>query len=280
MGVYLHLKQGNAVEQRVKRAQRAQPFAERPPEQHAEKNHGGQHSRLPGEQCAERRANAGVHQGERDRALEDSLRTQVFAEDRVAHAELVHQNGRQQHYHHEQHGVLEIPQRLQPFGGQLRGGDMVQQLLKPAERAEKAADEPSEQHAQQDQQAGDVIAEAEAGRADDCLKRADGARARRARAGIAVQSGHTDPLAVALIQSAGKEIRQVDVGEQGGGGLYRAAQADEQGERSFTQCRRTPCTGVSPWITRRRPHHARRRTGPSRRRAAAGGPASLFCCVT
>lgn len=51
---------------------------------------------------------------ERDRALEDSLRTQVFAEDRVAHAELVHQNGRQQHYHHEQHGVLEIPQRLQP----------------------------------------------------------------------------------------------------------------------------------------------------------------------
>lgn len=54
---------------------------------------------------------------------------------------------------------------------------MVQQLLKPAERAEKAADEPSEQYAQQDQQAGDVIAEAEAGRADDCLKRADGARA-------------------------------------------------------------------------------------------------------
>ena len=49
----------------------------------------------------------------------------------------------------------------------------MQQLLKPAERAQKAADKPSEQHAEQDQDTGDVIRKPEFRRADDRLKCAD-----------------------------------------------------------------------------------------------------------
>ena len=75
----------------------------------------------------------------------------------------------------------------------------MQQLLKPAERAQKAADKPSEQHAEQDQDTGDVIRKPELRRADDRLKGADRARARRAGTGIAVQAGHADRLAAALI---------------------------------------------------------------------------------
>ena len=75
----------------------------------------------------------------------------------------------------------------------------MQQLLKPAERTQKTADEPSEQDAEQDQDTGDVIRKPELRRADDCLKGADRARARRAGTGIAVQAGHADRLAAALI---------------------------------------------------------------------------------
>ena len=52
----------------------------------------------------------------------------------------------------------------------------MQQLLKPAERAEEAADEAAQQHAKQDEDAGDVIGKLKFGRADDSLKRAVSSR--------------------------------------------------------------------------------------------------------
>ena len=75
----------------------------------------------------------------------------------------------------------------------------MQQLLKPAERTQKTADEPSEQDAEQDQDTGDVIRKPELRRADDRLKCADRTRTGRAGTGIAVQAGHADRLAAALI---------------------------------------------------------------------------------
>ena len=109
-----------------------------------------QYGGFPCEQRAERGTNTGIDCRQRQRALENPLRTQVFAEERIAHAEFVCDKYGQQHHHDQQHRIFHIAERLQPFGGQLGRGDFVQQLLKPAERAQKAADKPSEQHAEQD----------------------------------------------------------------------------------------------------------------------------------
>ena len=87
----------------------------------------------------------------------------------------------------------------------------MQLLLKPAERTEEAADEASQQDSQQNEKACDIIGEAELGRPHHRLKRPDWTRARRRRAGVAVQPRHTDGFPCALIQSALEEVRQMQV---------------------------------------------------------------------
>ena len=118
----------------------------------------------------------------------------------------------------------------------------MQKFLKPAERAEEAADEAAQQHAKQDEDAGDVIGKAEFGRADDSLKRADGTRARRSRTGVAVQSRHAHGLACAAIERTREEVRQVQIRQQSRAGLDQSAPAGEQkGKRFFLiQCPHTP----------------------------------------
>ncbi len=53
-------------------------------------------------------------------------------------------------------------------------GDFMQQLLKPAEGAQKTADKASQQDSQQNEKACDIIGKAELGRAHHRLKRPDG----------------------------------------------------------------------------------------------------------
>ena len=120
----------------------------------------------------------------------------------------------------------------------------MQQLLKPAERAEEAADEAAQQHAKQDEDAGDVIGKLEFGRADDSLKRADGARARRSRTGVAVQPRHADGLARAAVELAFEKVRQVEIGQKCRTGLHQTASAGEQKGKWFflIQCPHTPDT--------------------------------------
>ena len=76
----------------------------------------------------------------------------------------------------------------------------MQKLLKPAERAQKAADEPSQQHPEEDEDAGDVVGKAELGRAHHRLECSHRTGTGRARAGIAVQPRHADVFSAALIQ--------------------------------------------------------------------------------
>ena len=73
MRIHLHLKQRNAVQQRIKRAERAQPLAERTVKQHAAHDNGQQNGCFPGKQCAERGTDAGVDRRQRQRALERSV---------------------------------------------------------------------------------------------------------------------------------------------------------------------------------------------------------------
>ncbi len=64
MGVYAHLEQRDLVQQRIERAQRAQPLAEGAVEHHAAHDDRQQDAGLPCEQLAQRSADARIGQGE------------------------------------------------------------------------------------------------------------------------------------------------------------------------------------------------------------------------
>ena len=76
----------------------------------------------------------------------------------------------------------------------------MQKFLKPAERAEEAADEPPQQHPEEDENACDVVGKAELGGTHHRLERPHRAGTGSARAGIAVQSRHADVFSASLIQ--------------------------------------------------------------------------------
>ena len=105
----------------------------------------------------------------------------------------------------EQYGCYAMPQMC------IRDRNLMQQLLKPAEGTEEAADKTPQQHAQQNEKACDIVGEAELGRAHHCLKRPDRAGPGRCRTGVAVQPRHADSLPRPLIQSALEKVRQMQV---------------------------------------------------------------------
>ena len=210
--VHLHLEEGHPVEQRVERAQRADPLTEGTVEQHAQHNHRQQDAELPCKQLAQRRTDAGIGKGQRNGSLQHTLRAEVFAEERVAHAHIVHKERRQQENHHQQNGVFEVCQGLEFLCGELLCRNLMQQFLKPAEGTEEAAYKAPQQYTQQNKKTCDIIGKAELGRTHHRLKRPDGARPGRRRTGIAVQPWHADGLPRALIQSSLSEVRQMQVG--------------------------------------------------------------------
>ena len=212
--VHLHLEEGHPVEQRVECAKRAEPLAKRPVEQHAQHDHRQQDAEFPCKQLAQRRPDAGIGKGQRDGSLQHALGAEVFAEERVSHANIVHKERRQQENHHQQDSVLEIGQWLELLCGELLRRDLMQQLLKPAEGTEEAADKASQQDSQQNEKACDIIGEAELGRPHHRLKRPDGTGSGGRRTGVAVQPRHADGFPSALIQSSLEEVRQVQVGQQ------------------------------------------------------------------
>ena len=103
----------------------------------------------------------------------------------------------------------------------------MQKLLKPPERAEKAADKTPQQHPEKDEDAGDVVGKAEFGRAHHRLECSHRAGTGSARAGIAVQPRHADVFSAALIQRPFGKVGQVDVGQKGRPSLYKAPEASK-----------------------------------------------------
>ena len=106
MGVYAHLEQRDFVQQRIERAQRAQPLAEGAVEYHAAHDDRQQDAGLPCEQLAQRSADARIGQGEGNGTLQHALRAEILAEEGVAHAQLIDRQQRQQHHHDQQHRIL------------------------------------------------------------------------------------------------------------------------------------------------------------------------------
>ena len=142
--IHAHLEKRHFIEQRIKRAQRTEPLAEGAIHKHTAQNNRQQHTAFPCKQLAQRGADARVRQGQRNRALQHTLRAEILAEERIAHAELIGHQHRKQDHHHQQHPVFQIPQRLELLGRYLGRRDFVQQLLKPPEGAEEAADESAQ----------------------------------------------------------------------------------------------------------------------------------------
>ena len=62
--IHLHLEEGHPVEQRVECAQRAEPLAKRPVEQHTQHDHRQQNAEFPCKQLAQRRPDAGIGKGD------------------------------------------------------------------------------------------------------------------------------------------------------------------------------------------------------------------------
>ena len=77
------------------------------------------------------------------------------------HLHIVPKECRQQEYHHQQNGIFQISQGLELLCGELLCRALMQQLLKPAEGTEEAADETPQQNAQQNGKACDIIGKAE-----------------------------------------------------------------------------------------------------------------------
>ena len=212
--IHLHLEEGHPVEQRVERTQRAEPLTEGPVEQYAQHDHRQKDAEFPCKQLAQRRPDAGIGKGQRDGSLQYTLGTEVFAEEWISHAHVVYKKRRQQEDHHQQDGVLQVCQGIELLCGELLCRELMQQLLKPPEGAEKAADKAPQQYAKQDEKACDIIGKAELGRANHRLKRSDGTGSGGRRTGVAVQSRYADGLPRPLIQSAFSEVRQMQVGQQ------------------------------------------------------------------
>ena len=92
--VDLNPQQGHLIHERIECAERANPFAEGAIEQNAQHYHGNENDKFPSKELSQRRSNAGIGNGQRNGALEHTLRTDVLTKERVAHAHVVnHQDG-------------------------------------------------------------------------------------------------------------------------------------------------------------------------------------------
>ncbi len=89
----------------------------------------------------------------------------------------------------------------------------MEKVLKPAEGAQKTADESAEQNSEKQQKPCDIVGKTEFRRADNGLKSPYGARACGSGAGIAIQPRHTDSFCAAHINCTLKEIGEIYVAD-------------------------------------------------------------------
>ena len=110
MLVNFDAQQGHSVHQGIECTQRANPLAKGSEYQYAQNNHHNQNYEFSGKQRTQRRANVLIHRSQRNCTLKHTLRTDIFAEKRVPHSQIVHCQSRQQNYGKQQYDVLQIGQ--------------------------------------------------------------------------------------------------------------------------------------------------------------------------
>ena len=114
--IHLKLQKGNAVKPCVKRTQGANPFAEGAIEQYAQDDYSRKHTAFPCKQRAEGGADARAGEGERNGTLQHPLRTKIFAEEGVSHADHVYHKRRQKKNHNNQNEIFQIAKTTEFFG--------------------------------------------------------------------------------------------------------------------------------------------------------------------
>lgn len=102
----LNLQEGYAVEQGIKCAQRANPFAEGTEEEDAQDDDGQQNAQLPGEECPQCRADTAIDERKRNSAFQYALRTEVLTEVRIPQSDLIDQEQGQQKDHDDQNDIF------------------------------------------------------------------------------------------------------------------------------------------------------------------------------
>ena len=118
--VHLHLEQRNPVQQRVERAQRAEPLAEGPVEQHAQRYRSQQNAQLPREQLTQ--APPVCRNWLWIAVWPPPTRPAGRDTCRICGSPMptsLTQERWQQEHHNQQNGVFDISQRLQPPCGEL-----------------------------------------------------------------------------------------------------------------------------------------------------------------
>ena len=111
--IHLHSEKRYLVEQCIECTERAQPLAERTVKQHTQHGYHHQDSEFPRKECTECGAYAGIDDSKRYCSLKHTLRTEVLAEERIAHADIVCDKHRQKNHHNKQNHIFYIGQRLQ-----------------------------------------------------------------------------------------------------------------------------------------------------------------------
>lgn len=213
--VQIHAVQGDTVEEPVYGTQGTQVFAEGPPNNQACNQHPDQHKKLPKKKSAKLCPEHAIVQGQQDTG-DGAGGTQIFAVEGCQHKAQGKNDHQQQKY-----GVLHQPQGTVP--GELvplnREGDLVYQLLQKPEGAEKTADCPAQQCAEEEEKSQYVIGKAEFQSGEEALQAADGAGPGGTGTGVAVQTGNTKGFPTALINLPGEEALQVGIVQQSGNGL-------------------------------------------------------------
>ncbi len=111
--IHLHSEKRHLVEQCIECTEWAQPLAERTVKQHAQHYYRNQNAKLPRKECAECGTNSRIDGGKRYCSLKHTLRTEVLAEERITHADIVCDKHRQKNHHNKQNHIFYIGQRLQ-----------------------------------------------------------------------------------------------------------------------------------------------------------------------
>ena len=132
----------------LKKPKRTDPFAEGSVKQDAEHDNRNQNTEFKRKQLAQCRPDCGISDGKRDRPLQNALRTNIFAEERISHPDRIRCKHRQKNHKNNKDDIFQIPQRLQSGRREFLSGDFVKQILKPSKRTQKTTDESSQCHAE------------------------------------------------------------------------------------------------------------------------------------
>lgn len=147
------------IEQGVKGAQWADPLAERAIKENRQHHDSQQDAAFPGEQFPQAGTDGRVGNRQRNSALQNARRADVFAEKRVAQPHLVYNGHGKNDDKDCQDDIFQIGEKPQLSGAQLRRRNLVQQFLKPTEGTQKSAYDAAQQYPDQDQKSHDVVGE-------------------------------------------------------------------------------------------------------------------------